>query len=242
MDICKLCGQNKKLIESHIIPKWAFRYLYPEDPELKKQSLILIGKGSEIRRPIGPYDNKILCMECDNFIGKYDNYGKNILLDSELKKRGEEAYVIQNVDFNKLRLFLLSMIWRASISNKEEFERVSIGIYENKIKEILLNEMFDNIKMNIDSYSFVITKFDIGELPKDVVDKNIQVPHSQRIEGINIVVFYMPHGLKIFLKLDKRNFSGSINKISQYTKEGLIIPKLGKYSESPEFKSMLDVI
>ncbi len=45
------------------------------------------------------------------------------------------------------------------------------------------------------------------EQPLNVVNKNIQIPYTQKIDGINTAVFYLPKGLKIFIKIDKRNFT-----------------------------------
>lgn len=239
MTKCFLCEKEKKLIDAHVIPKWAFRHLYPEDPESKRQSLVLVSKEGQIRRPIGPYDSDILCAECDNLLGNYDSYAKTIFLDRQLKIKNELSYIIEDVDFHKLQLFLVSVFWRASISNKIEFERVSIGPYENRIKPLLL----DPGKISLlENYEFIVTKFDEGELPQDVVNKNVQIPHTQKIGGVNVGVLYLPRGLKIFLKLDQRNFPTHARKLSQYRQEGLIVARLGNYSDSLEFKSMLDIV
>jgi hypothetical protein len=242
MNTCCLCLENKKLIKAHVVPRWAFMYLYPEIPDGDNRPLILVGKGKKtLTRPIGPYDSEILCGECDNFLGDYDNYGKKILLDAEFEPRSSEAYLIKNVNFEKLRIFILSVVWRAAISDREEFERVSIGPYENRLREVLLNCKNKITDPNMYKYSFIVGKFEEGELPENVVNKNVQIPHTQKISGINTAVIYIPRGLKIFIKLDKRDFTGPLGLLANYQKEGLVIPKLGNYSESDEFKALLNI-
>jgi hypothetical protein len=244
MGICYLCKKDKKLIKAHIIPKWAYMYLYPEIPDEDNRSLILVGNNKKpVKRPIGIYDPEILCENCDNFFGKYDEYGKEVLLDAPLERRSEETYVIKNVDFEKLRIFLLSVLWRAGISNRPECERVSLGPYQEKIKEIFIDIQNGVENFAILEYSFFIGKYTEGELPSRVVNKNIQIPHCQKLTdaGINTVILYMPRGLKIFIKVDRRSFFGDIKKIVNYTKEGLIVPILGDYASSHEFTSLMTV-
>lgn len=243
MNLCSLCKLNKTLIQAHVIPKWAFKYLYPERPDGDNRSLVLVGKNiKEVKRPIGPYDPNILCKECDSFLGKFDEYGKKILLDSQFEVKSTESYIIKNIDFVKLRLFLLSVIWRAAISNREEFIRVSLGPYKEQLRKIFFDCKNGIFSPGIGSYHFVIAKYDVGELPPNVVNKNVQIPHVQKIDGINTAILYLPRGLKIFIKMDKRNFTGPINLLANYHQEGLIIAKLGDYSESDEFKSMAEVV
>lgn len=242
MNTCRLCNEQKGLINAHVIPKWAFMSLYPDDPEESNLPLNLIEKNTQTRRPIGPYDQNILCADCDGYLGKYDGYAKDVFLNSDLKQRGEEAYLIQNVDFEKIRIFLISIAWRASISGRDEFKKISIGPYEDRIKEILLNIKDGNQDTSLGHYSFLVTKFDEGELPNNVVNKHVQIPHTQRIEGVNVVVFYLPRGLKIFLKIDKKCFPDNCEKIAQYQKEGLIVARLGNYTDSDEFRAILPTI
>lgn len=237
---CKFCLKEKQLIKAHIIPKWAFSYLYPENED-NRIPLMLASKDGQVRRPIGPYDMNILCGECDNLLGKYDNYAKNIFIDGKLEERGEAAYLIKDVDFKKLQLFLLSVVWRASISGSPEFERISLGVYEERIREILISQESLN-PVPLFNYQFVVTKFEEGNLPFDVVNKTIQIPHTQKISGVNVAVLYFPRALKVYLKLDKRKFEGSIEKVAIYQKEGLIIAKAGVYEKSDEFKAMVNII
>lgn len=172
----------------------------------------------------------------------FDDYGKTVFIDREIKLRSELSYFIADVDFHKLRLFLLSMAWRASISTREEFDRVNLGSYKSRLHDLFLKEKMGTTDYLLDDYQFVVTKFDSGRLPVDVVNKNIQIPHCQKICGINVIVFYLPKGFKIFLKLDKRRFPESLQKLANNNVDGLIIARLGDYAKSLEFKAMLNTI
>lgn len=121
MGICLFCNKEKDLIDAHIIPRWAYDFLYPQEGPQQREALILVGKFKPKKRWIGTYDQNILCAECDNYLGKFDDYGKKIFLDSPLEgyPGTSGAYLIPNVDLKKLKLFVLSVIWRMSISTNE---------------------------------------------------------------------------------------------------------------------------
>jgi len=242
MAICLLCRQEEVLIEAHIIPKWAFKYLYPNKEDFDKRALILVRKNKpNLKRRIGSYDSNILCAKCDNFLGKYDEYGKKVILDFPLESRSKEAYVIKNIDFSKFKIFLLSVLWRASISNLPEYKEFIIGPYSDRIREIIFDLKTGVINEGFNEYSFIIGRYEEGKLPSNIVNKNIQTPYTLKINGINAAVLYLPKGLKVFIKIDKRNFTGAIKKLTNYKQEGLIVAKLGNYVDSTEFQALMNV-
>lgn len=237
--ICKLCGENKNLINAHLIPKWVYKHIAKVD---NKYDLILVEKGKQKRAPIGTYDQNILCKECDNFIGEYDDYAKKVILDKEPEKVKEGLYLIKDVDIERFAIFLLSVAWRESISIKDESSRVKIGPYEDKIRNILIDRKLENNKLSISDYSFILGKFKVGKLPDVVVNRNIQIPHSQKIQGINVFVLYLPGAYKIFLKLDQRQLPSEFEKVFRVYTDSLPVLPLREYSKSDEFKSMLEVV
>jgi hypothetical protein len=77
MAICKLCLQDKELVDSHIFPEFMYKPLY--DDEHRFNVLGNKGEGILKRPPKGIYE-KLLCVECDhNIIGKYENYASKVI-------------------------------------------------------------------------------------------------------------------------------------------------------------------
>lgn len=120
MGICKFCGQEKKLIKAHVIPKKFYLGLN-EDKYLCINSKI----GKYTIQQQGGYDSNILCADCDNHIlGKFDKEGYRVLFDDFSKYKYMQAhpqykiYQLDNTkfDYAKLRKFFISILWRASIS------------------------------------------------------------------------------------------------------------------------------
>ncbi|MCK4635470.1 MAG: hypothetical protein KAT32_01275 [Candidatus Moranbacteria bacterium] len=96
----------------------------------------------------GYFDKNILCKDCDgSVIGKLEDYVSRFFyggrLDISLKKfvkKGKlDVICAENVDYKKIKLFLLSLIWRASISNNKFFSEVKIGAtYEEIMRKFII--------------------------------------------------------------------------------------------------------
>lgn len=143
--ICKYCGDEKELQKSHVIPK----HFYTEYTR-EKFRVIDATDGTYKYVQNGSWDDEILCPTCDNKLKEYDDEGYKILLkDLANNKRSINdipiAYLFDSnkFDYKKLRYFFISMLWRASISNKAEFNQVNLGKYENIALRIIKNKMED---------------------------------------------------------------------------------------------------
>lgn len=78
MDTCRLCGQKRKLVKSHIVPAAFFREVVDGD-----ERLLVVGSGPDgvpKRAPIGVYDANILCDACEDKFSILDDYGAKILI------------------------------------------------------------------------------------------------------------------------------------------------------------------
>lgn len=152
--ICNLCKKKKKLVKSHIYPDFLFKNLGLYFPDQKGQgrvhkanfyddSLRYNTKGL----PSSPYDAEILCEECDNFLNeKYENYAKNKMFDEvpEYEKihyadSGFELVTFFGIDYSRFKLFMLSIFWRASISDRFPGIKLTIND-EESIRKMLVNE------------------------------------------------------------------------------------------------------
>lgn len=154
------------------------------------------------RSNIGDYDTNILCKDCDTIIEKYDDYGKKLLIDQEgtftrIERNGQVlGWEIQDFDYLKLKLFFLGILWRASISLRPFFRRVSLGQYEDRLKELIWNEQDDANA----TFGCVIAKF----LPADIkgLEKTILDPDNLMFEGLNYYRFYFG-GYNIWIRVDE---------------------------------------
>ena len=195
--ICKLCGENKKLIKSHIIPEGFYRPLRSGSmvPEIHSNINGVFPK----RSPIGIYDKSILCEKCDKYSGLWDGYAQQLLIQDfseELavqKGNTKAAYKIDNFDYKQLKLFFLSILWRASISSQPFYSRIQIGSHERILKEMITaedpGEPYD--------YAVSLAKF------SDPSVNAMLDPHKKSFDGINYCQLYIT-GFVLYIKVDKR--------------------------------------
>ena len=108
--ICKMCLQEKELVDSHIIPRSFFEHIKTS----KKPSVIISNKKGEFTKKsnIGIYD-QIVCLECERMFQEYDRYAKNFLLGYDGVKQeirdGEEklAYIVPEYDYHNLKFYCI---------------------------------------------------------------------------------------------------------------------------------------
>ena len=140
---CKFCGQEKKLIKAHIIPR-NFYLDYKNEKYLGVDSI----SGKFTIQQNGAYDKNILCEDCDGkILGEFDKEGYRVLFDEVYKHilysdKNTKIYYLtsENYNYEYLRKFFISILWRASISNVKEFNDVHLGKYENLALKILKGE------------------------------------------------------------------------------------------------------
>ena len=196
---CKGCGENKKLIKAHIIPKSFYMDLrgdanhlnvVPSDKDVR-----------ESRSNIGDYDQNILCKECDSIIESYDDYGKKVLLDDNPNlvpyyRNGELlGWELSEFNSTRLKLFFLSILWRASISSRHFFRRITLGEYEDVLKELIWSGGDDGNR----TFGVILAKF----LPANIagVEKSILDPDNLQIEERNYYRLYLG-GYNAWIRVD----------------------------------------
>lgn len=144
--ICKLCLERKPLCkESHIYPKFTYRML-KDGPN----GMAYYHPGKKVERKFnGEYEANILCQACENYLGKFDDYGAGLIYNLGVKqKRGfqmENGFTVLKKEdgyvYKTAKLFFLSVLWRASISSRPFFNNFSLDKeIEEDIRKIILAE------------------------------------------------------------------------------------------------------
>lgn len=148
--VCKLCLKERPLVKrSMIIPKFFQKQIFTGfEP-------VLVGieslKYQKRKSPYGVYEQNILCETCDNeIIGKFETYGRlatfgdptgrvNIYQKVHIGSDGLRTRIYKGLNYKKFKLFILSVLWRSSISNQDFFKNVSLGPHEEVIRKMILS-------------------------------------------------------------------------------------------------------
>lgn len=194
---CRLCLQDKKLIKAHIIPEGFFRLLRHENiaPEMHSNT-----PGSFPKRMlVGTYDPTILCSECDGKMAPWDDYGQQVLIRQfpeaiKISLQGKTvAWKIEKFDYRRLKLFFMSVLWRASVSKQTFYKRISLGPFEDRLRTMILNEDPGDTQ----EFVVVLARFE------DVEITAMLDPHPEKFDGISFCRFYLS-GFVAYIKVDKR--------------------------------------
>jgi len=146
--ICKLCLQEKELCrESHIIPGFHYKFLYGSNNKL----IYLNSQKAEVRYN-SEYESDILCKECEEgILGRLDDYAAKLIHNEFPTKSlfrleqidGKECSVLENCpnyDYARFKLFLLSLLWRASIASRPFFRAIRLDSWvEENLRKMVLN-------------------------------------------------------------------------------------------------------
>src|SRR5262249_32645073 len=159
----------------------------------------------------GHYDSNILCEDCERKFSPYDAHGHSVFTNVFKEpniyrdRDGYEcAYLLPNVDFRLLKLFVLGLLWKASVSRLFFYCKVDLGQrHESKIKSLIANGTIEDG----DDYQFVCSHHKDHPYPNVILP-----PLSQRIDGINYVHLYLPN-VQFLVKVDKRPLPGDFARI-----------------------------
>jgi hypothetical protein len=144
--ICKLCGENSELQNSHIIPEIFYDLVYDEKP--RRFHVIPSNPSKKIEYKQQGFREHLLCRNCEGRFGQLEDYVKRAFIDGKIvdgkrthATQTQDGMVLTNLDYKKFKLFLLSLLWRMSITTLDFFVNVSLGQkHEGKIRQALVSE------------------------------------------------------------------------------------------------------
>lgn len=118
--LCKLCLLEKELELSHSIPR-AYISKIKENGKL-----VLVNENSCVTS--GSFDPKehMLCEDCEDFLAdNYESYGIPVLRTRRNVVKHKTYISVNNINYKKYYLFLLSIFWRVSVSEIDFYNTVS---------------------------------------------------------------------------------------------------------------------
>ncbi|MFC3323448.1 hypothetical protein [Mesorhizobium cantuariense] len=170
--VCKLTGQTGKLVKSHILPKAL---------TLSEQAGLPLIQGGHGRRAVRRwhswYDRSIVTEAGEEILSFYDDWAIKYLrsnklvwsgwgpmmalgqLHSSIPNTPWGARKITMEDPTMLRLFLLSLLWRAAVSTLEEMSEVILTPTEiEQLRRMLIDrnpEPFDLFAASLTQFSTI---------------------------------------------------------------------------------------
>jgi hypothetical protein len=211
LGICKICGVETELIKAHILPKVMFKSVFDEKSKILQVDFVNQNKTALYSDVI--YDYNLFCRDCDTkTIGKYESY----FADKIMGKRGEFARKevsvtfldanedvlatkLSGLNYDKLKLFFLSILMRSSITTNPFFKFVDVSIFHDEIIEML--------KTGVACQD---TRFRVSLMYVDGDDtrpfNSVICPRRSKQDGNTHYVFYIA-GYAIFINISNHNIT-----------------------------------
>lgn len=122
---CKLCNTEQKLEKSHIIPRSYFKSLKSGTGQLVS---VLCNDIAKPKLSNTDPKEKLLCRNCEQFLSvNYEGYGTQLFKKHKNVIKTKDYIEFSGFKYTDYYLFLVSILWRASVSTLPDFSNVKLG-------------------------------------------------------------------------------------------------------------------
>ncbi len=133
---CRLCLQERLLCDSHIIPEFCFGPLYDDNHRFIEVHDVKRGR---VHRGQKGFNEPLLCSSCEAHIARFERHSRRLFVDLlPLREPPHLPIVAANLDYGRLKLFLLSILWRSAISTLHVFRYIELGRHEEELRRRIL--------------------------------------------------------------------------------------------------------
>jgi hypothetical protein len=172
--LCKLCLEEKSLVESHIFPRSYFKSLKHDGGQLIN---IVADEDTKPRKLNTDPKQHLLCKKCERFFSEsYEEYGTRLFKKNDSVSENDKSVTYHNFDYRTFYLYLISILWRTSVSKLEQFAAVKLdeGFNELLRQSLWTRSVKINDAIGIDDFIkiVVLRMIDKSErIEQDAIDK-----------------------------------------------------------------------
>lgn len=203
---CRLCGKDGvKLVKAHVIPRSMYGDALKDPTGPAK--LITNAEGQHDRRsPVGIYDSNIVCTQCETLFSPWDNYAHELFFkkeaDEKIVHNGEVlGFRYAAPDYLRLKLFFVSLLWRAHWCSDKFFSGVDIGPYEKIARKMILN----GDPRDPETFAVVLARF------HDDQHGGFLHPFRERYDNVSVYRFFFSRHVA-YIKVDKQRTAATFRQ------------------------------
>ena len=140
MTTCALCLSDEELQLSHILPEFLYEQMYDDK---HRYNVLSVAPDVKERIEQKGLRERLLCRKCESKFSKLERYASLVIKGGAPGVEGGRdgsIVSVKGVDYAKLKLFLLSIIWRAGVAQDRYFERVQLWPHQERIRTMLAND------------------------------------------------------------------------------------------------------
>jgi hypothetical protein len=140
MQQCRLCLQDRKLCDSHIVPEFLYTNLYNG----YRQMMGVSGRGKKGWKSLQKgATERLFCESCEQHFANY--------MESPFKSEwcdqprlpdpwpADHIEIVKVKDYAAFKLFHMSVVFRAGVSSLPTFSEVQLGQHEQRLRKLLLS-------------------------------------------------------------------------------------------------------
>jgi hypothetical protein len=167
MTHCQLCDEPRHLLRSHVVPEFFYKPVYDKKHRLLTRLDGRLAGTPPLQKGLR---ERLLCNRCEQKFGRHEAYGRDLLYGQRITdalRPYTEATIrpvvgripravaavdrvggfwtvgelsLPHVDYRRLRLFGLSLLWRMAIASHEIWRPVDFGSDRAVLKEMLKSD------------------------------------------------------------------------------------------------------
>lgn len=188
-NLCLACDV-KQTIRAHLIP-----LAFTNEVRAGDQQLALTNGSTFRANQSGLFDDSILCRECDNRLGKHENYACQTLRRLRDETSSQlNTYVQSPASGDRLIRFAAGISWKYCVT-RPHYGCIDVGPYVGLLKQVALGD--DDISPSINMFMIRLKAIQFEE-------RFFRAPMPDRQFGVNFVRLTLGAFL-MFLKIDKRS-------------------------------------
>ncbi len=175
--VCHRCGTPGPLADSHVIPAAFSRQIQGDSSILLQIGMADDAYQRKLRK--GPYVTDLLCPACDNWLNQqYEQKAIQSLVQGRgitgvyLIQEGIQFWRMDAVDIKGLKLFLLSILWRAHNTQMDPYRTFNLRTAAGRIHEMVLA----GDAGHSNEFPVIATRFDVNAA--------LLMPHDYELEGV----------------------------------------------------------
>jgi hypothetical protein len=132
---CALCKRDEPLLNSHIVLEFLYRPHYDE----KHRTLLFDQRNAPSTMLQKGLRERLLCGECEGRLQVYEDYFARYWYKEQPPPDVLEApeVILTDIDYSRFKLFVLSIAWRASVSQLAP--EMSFGPHEEPMRAMLIS-------------------------------------------------------------------------------------------------------
>lgn len=132
---CALCLRDSELQKSHIIPEFVYKPLYAN------HRFHVLATTPHRLRPVEQKGirERLLCSTCEGHLSKWEKYARGVLFGGEELACTERGHYfnVSGVDYKRMKLFQMSILWRAGVASHQIFSGVQLGPHAERLRRMI---------------------------------------------------------------------------------------------------------